>query len=55
MYAGCNGATYLYTCCILVRACICGNTFIFISGNYKKGLQVSIGKWKSPFNQIFIG
>jgi hypothetical protein len=27
----------------------------FISGNYKKGLQVCIGKWKMPFEQVAWG
>jgi hypothetical protein len=28
---------------------------IFSSGNYKKGLQVCIGKWKSSFEQVAWG
>jgi hypothetical protein len=28
---------------------------IFSSGNCKKGLQVSIGKWKRPFEQVAWG
>jgi hypothetical protein len=35
MYVGCNGATYIYTCCIIVRACICGK-LIFLSPGIAK-------------------
>jgi hypothetical protein len=34
---------------------ICGNIFFFIFGNCRKGLQVCIGKWKSPSEQVAWG
>jgi hypothetical protein len=27
----------------------------FIFGNFKKGLQVCIGKWKRPYEQVALG
>jgi hypothetical protein len=55
MYVGCNGATCIYACCIAVQACICGKIIFFISGNCKKVLQVFIGKWKRPSEQVAWG
>jgi hypothetical protein len=55
MYASCNGETYVYTCCIAVRVCICGKNIIFSSGICKKGLQVYIGKWKRPSEKVSWG
>jgi hypothetical protein len=36
MYAGCNGATCIYTCCIVVRVRICGK-ILFLSLGSEKG------------------
>jgi hypothetical protein len=49
MYAGCNGLTCIYSCCIIVRACICGKMLFLVMGFAKKGLQVCIGKRKKAF------
>jgi hypothetical protein len=38
MYTGCSGASYVYTCCIVDRARICGKLCIFISSFIKKGM-----------------
>jgi hypothetical protein len=38
MYAGYSGATYVYACCIVDRARICGKKCIFSSGFIKKGM-----------------
>jgi len=37
---------YVYSCCIIGRACICGKLLFFVSRRYKRGLQVCIGKRK---------
>jgi hypothetical protein len=36
MYTGCNGATYVYTCCITVRARICGKILFLALGTAKR-------------------
>jgi hypothetical protein len=46
MYTGCSGATYVYACCNIGNACICGKIMFLALGFAKKGFQVSIGKWK---------
>ena len=55
MYVGCNGATYVYTFCIFVRAHICGKIFFLALGIIKGRLQVCIGKWKRPSEQVAWG
>jgi hypothetical protein len=46
MYVGFSGAIYAYTCCLTNWVHICGKLCSFVSGSYKRGLQVCIGKWK---------
>jgi hypothetical protein len=49
MYTGCNGETCIYTCCIDIRACICGKIHFLALGTAKRDkFQVCIGKWKRP-------
>jgi hypothetical protein len=36
MYANCSGATYVYACCIIVRARICGK-ILFLALGFEKG------------------
>jgi hypothetical protein len=36
MYAGCNGATCIYTCCIVVRVHICGKIMFLAMGFAKR-------------------
>jgi hypothetical protein len=55
MYVGCNGATCVYACCIAVRVCICGKICFLALGIAKRGLQVCIGKWKRPSEQVAWG
>jgi hypothetical protein len=55
MYMGCNGATCAYTCCIVVRERICGKICFLALVLAKRGLQVCIGKWKMPFEQVAWG
>jgi hypothetical protein len=51
MYAGCNGKTCVYTCCIKFRVHICGKILFLALRTAKKGLQVYIGKWKKAFSK----
>jgi len=46
MYTDCRGETYVYACCIVGRARICGQIFSLAMGFAKRGLQVCIGKWE---------
>jgi hypothetical protein len=39
MYVGCSGATYVYTCCIIVRACICGKILFLALGFAKRDFK----------------
>jgi hypothetical protein len=39
MYVGCNGATYVYTCCIVVRAHICGKMLFLDLGIAKRDFK----------------
>jgi hypothetical protein len=39
MYAGCNGATYVYACCIVVRARICGKICFLALGIVKRDFK----------------
>jgi hypothetical protein len=55
MYTGCNGATRVYKCCIVVRANICGKILFLALGISRNGLQVCIGKWKRPSEQVSWG
>jgi hypothetical protein len=37
MYAGCNGATCVYACCLTIRACICGKyDFLALEGTTRE-------------------
>jgi hypothetical protein len=55
MYAGCSGATCIYTCCIVGKVRICGKNIFLALGFAKMGLQVCIGKWKKALCAIFHG
>jgi hypothetical protein len=39
MYAGCNGATYVYGCCIIVRAHKCGKILFLAMGFAKRDFK----------------
>jgi hypothetical protein len=39
MYAGCSGATCVYTCCIIVRVRICGKIFFLALGFSKRDFK----------------
>jgi hypothetical protein len=39
MYMGCNGATCIYTCCIIVRAHICGKILFLALGFAKRDFK----------------
>jgi hypothetical protein len=39
MYAGCNGATYVYACCIAVRVHICGKICFLALGIAKRDFK----------------
>jgi hypothetical protein len=39
MYMGCNGATYVYACCIIVRVCICGKILFLALGTAKRDFK----------------
>jgi hypothetical protein len=36
MYIGCNGATYVYACCIVGKVCICGKNVFLALGFAKR-------------------
>ena len=55
MYAGCSGATYVYTWCIAIRGRMCGEICFLAPGIEKTGLQVCIGKWKRPSEKVAWG
>jgi hypothetical protein len=46
MYMGCNGATCIYTCCIIVRACICGKILFLALGTAKRDFKSAWGNGK---------
>jgi hypothetical protein len=39
MYTGYNGGTCVYTCCIAVRACICGKILFLALGIAKRDFK----------------
>jgi hypothetical protein len=39
MYAGCSGATYVYTCCTIGRAFICGKIMFLALGFAKRDFK----------------
>jgi hypothetical protein len=39
MYMGCSGATYVYTCCNIGRACICGKIMFLALGFEKRDFK----------------
>jgi hypothetical protein len=39
MYVGCNGATYVYACCIAIRARICGRIQFLYLGTEKRDFK----------------
>jgi hypothetical protein len=39
MYVGCSSATYVYTCCIISRACICGKILFLALGFTKRDFK----------------
>jgi hypothetical protein len=55
MYMSYNGATCVYTCCISVRACICGKIQFLAMGNAKGDFKFSQGNGKRPYEKVFIG
>jgi hypothetical protein len=38
MYAGCSGETYVYTCFIVGKVCICGKN-VFLALGFSKGMK----------------
>jgi hypothetical protein len=46
MYVGCNGATCIYTCCIIVRARICGKILFLAMGIAKWDFKYAEGNGK---------
>jgi hypothetical protein len=54
MYVGCNGATSICACCIVIRVHIC-EKICFYLWELKKRLQVCMGKWKRHSQQVAWG
>jgi hypothetical protein len=55
MYVGCSGETYVYTCCNIGRARICGKNMFLALGFAKKDLKSTYGNGKIPFVQDCMG
>jgi len=52
MYAGCNGATYVYACCIIVRVRICGKILFLSLGTTKMELKSRYGNGKGLMSKF---
>jgi hypothetical protein len=52
MYVGCNGATIVYACCIIVRARICGKMLFLSLGNTKMELKSAYGNGKGLMSKF---
>jgi hypothetical protein len=55
MYMGCNGATCVYTCCIIVRVHICGKILFLSLGTAKRTSSLHREMEKRTSEKIFIG
>jgi hypothetical protein len=55
MYAGCNGANYVYASCIIVRIGICGKILLLALGFAKRDFKSTWGNGKRPSEKLCIG
>jgi hypothetical protein len=52
MYMGCNGGTCVYTCCIAVRAHICGKIQFLSLGTVKGDFKSTQGNGKGLLSKF---
>jgi hypothetical protein len=55
MYTGCSGATCIYACCNIGRACICGKHMFLALGFAKRDFRSTKGNRKRTFVKDFMG
>ena len=55
MYAGCNGATYVYACCIVSRVPVCGKIQFLAMRTAKGDFMSAQGNGKGLLSKFALG